>query len=125
MSLSEAAFQKEILKMAALKGWKVMHIADSRRQVKSKKGYKTIGDAGSKGWPDLFLAHPRRGVRVFELKSDKGRLSAEQVVWLNLLTEAGLTCAVLRPRDVLTLGNPAHLFKKDFPADLRWIVSSD
>jgi hypothetical protein len=42
---------------------------------------------GDKGWPDLVLAKPGRLI-VAELKSDTGRLAADQAKWLTTLREA-------------------------------------
>ena len=51
-----------------------------------------------RGWPDLVIAD-RVGRRflVLELKTEKGRLSEEQEVWLAALQDCGVAAAVLRP----------------------------
>jgi hypothetical protein len=50
-----------------------------------------------KGWPDLFMAHPDRGVMAIECKSARGRLTVEQSDWLDTLNRAGVPVAVARP----------------------------
>lgn len=66
--ISEKQFQQQVVDLAKLSGWKTYHTHDSRRS--------------NPGFPDLVLV--RRGRMVFaELKSRKGRVSAEQQAWLD------------------------------------------
>jgi hypothetical protein len=83
-SLSEAAWQQVVRDTALLMGWAAYHTHDSRRS-----------DAG---WPDLVLAGHGRALFV-ELKSQRGRLRAEQLVWLRRLHAAGCEVAIWRPAD--------------------------
>jgi len=48
------------------------------------------------GFPDLVVVGPH-GVLWRELKSSRGRLTPEQVRWLDRLTEAGADADVWRP----------------------------
>jgi hypothetical protein len=82
--VSEAEFQKRITDLCDWLHLKWHHETDSR---KSKKG-----------WPDLVIAGPNHVIFV-ELKTDKGRVSAEQQQWLDTLERAGATVAVWRPAD--------------------------
>ncbi len=50
------------------------------------------------GYPDVTVCGPS-GVLWRELKSSKGRLTAEQRQWLDRLTAAGADAAVWRPAD--------------------------
>jgi len=50
------------------------------------------------GFPDLVVVGPH-GVLWRELKSSRGRLTPEQVRWLDRLTEAGADADVWRPDD--------------------------
>lgn len=82
--MSEASFQGAILEYAALQGFLAYHTHDSRHSAK--------------GYPDLTLV---RGSRLLfaELKTDKGRVSLEQQVWLDALAGAGAEVHIWRPRD--------------------------
>ncbi len=51
------------------------------------------------GWPDLVIAYPGR-LLVRELKTAKGKVTAEQSIWLALLAGAGLDTGVWRPADL-------------------------
>lgn len=81
---SEASLQRAIIDLARATGWLVYHTHDSRHSAK--------------GFPDLVLL---RGDRVIfaELKTDVGRLTAEQLRWLDALEEAGCRTRVWRPAD--------------------------
>ena len=90
--VSEAAFQATVLELAALRGWHAYHTHDSRRS--------------QKGFPDLVLV--RGGSLIFaELKSAKGRISAEQQGWHDALFHVAweigdaklLRVAIWRPAD--------------------------
>ena len=65
---------------------------------------KLVAEGLRKGWPDCCLP-VRSACRSFnalyiEFKTDKGRLTAEQVEYLNLLTENGAMCVVCRDADI-------------------------
>lgn len=74
--MNEAAFQSLIVELARLMGWThIYHTHDSRRSAS--------------GFPDLVLI---RGPRILfiEIKSETGRVSADQESWLEALRA---TCA--------------------------------
>ena len=78
--------QSVVIAAAKRAGWLVYHTHDSRR---SQAGY-----------PDLALVHEQRGVAMFrELKTEKGKLRPDQVLWLRALTAAGQDAKVWRPID--------------------------
>jgi hypothetical protein len=87
---SEASFQKQVLALAKLKGWRDYHTHDSRRSAA--------------GFPDLVLV---RGERLIfaELKRDGGKPRPEQMEWLTALGGVGgIVCGhvqtfVWRPAD--------------------------
>lgn len=83
-ALSEAAFQKRILDYCQLRGFKVFHDTDPRRN--------------ERGWPDLVIGGPN-GVLFRELKTNTGRIRPEQEVWITLLQDAGVDARIWRPRD--------------------------
>jgi VRR-NUC domain-containing protein len=81
---SEAVFMATVRQAAAVFGWKVLHIYDSRRS--------------SGGFPDLLMVRRDRLVAA-ELKSATGRVRPEQTDWLNALKAAGVETHVWRPGD--------------------------
>ena len=97
MTQSEKEFMDAIIQLAKTLGWKVMHIRDSRRQVKPGVW---VGDADSAGWPDLFCVHSKKGLAIaLEAKVEKGRTNPKQEEWLDALDNAGIPSYVVRPND--------------------------
>jgi VRR-NUC domain len=93
--VSEADLQRAILDCAKLTGWLCYHTYDSRRSAP--------------GFPDLvlcnILSQQANGVvtqeLIFaELKSERGRVSSEQRVWITALRAAGQEVYIWRPRDL-------------------------
>jgi hypothetical protein len=82
--LTEKEFQAQVLTLARWCGWWAFHPFDSRRSAP--------------GWPDLALLRPPR-VLFVELKSDRGRVTAEQEWVLEALRACGLEVCVWRPSD--------------------------
>lgn len=80
----EREWQQQVIDLARMYGWLVYHTFDSRRS--------------EPGFPDLTLVHS--GVVFAELKTDRGRLSPAQEVWLSRLRAAGAEVHVWRPRDL-------------------------
>jgi hypothetical protein len=93
--ISEADWQRKVIEAAGYYGWMVAHFRAAQTQI----GWRTPVAANGKGFPDLVLAKPGRAVLFRELKSEKGRLSPEQVVWGDVLEHAGADWAVWRPSD--------------------------
>lgn len=90
----EATFQAQVVELARILGWQVLHV---RRSI--GKGHRWTTTTSVKGWPDLFLWHPRHGVLARELKTDTGKLTAEQEEVLASLCAAGVDAGVWRPVD--------------------------
>lgn len=89
LTVSEAAFQTLVVDLARWLGWACWHDNDSRRN-----------DAG---WPDLVLVRDERMI-VAELKTERGRLRAEQAYWMRLLLRVqGVEYRLWRPRDWETI----------------------
>jgi hypothetical protein len=90
LAITEAQFQQRVIDLATLTGWHVTHF----RAVFTGGRWRTplTGHAGA---PDLVLA---RGGRVIlaELKTERGRLTAEQKAWLAALGPHG---RIWRPSD--------------------------
>jgi len=95
LSATETQFQEAVVEAAQVHGWIVAHF----RPAKTEKGWRTPVAADGKGFPDLVLAHPQRGVLFRELKSEKGKVSPEQQVWIDTLTAGGADAGFWRPRD--------------------------
>lgn len=79
--MTEAEFQQQIIDTARLLGWKAYHTFDSRRS--------------EPGFPDLVLVRDR--IVYLEVKSETGRVSAEQGEWLAAINAAGGSALVVRP----------------------------
>ncbi|MDP9476328.1 MAG: VRR-NUC domain-containing protein [Actinomycetota bacterium] len=84
-SLSEKAFQAQVVALARMQGWRVYHAHDSRRS--------------EPGFPDLCMVRSPRVVYA-ELKTETGKLSPDQVCWLEELKACpGVETFVWRPSD--------------------------
>ena len=92
--MTERDFQKAVIGLARVCGWKVAHFHDSRLQIRPGV---FVGDRDAAGFPDLVLCHPKHGVAFVELKADKGRLRSEQHVWIGALHVARQVAYVWRP----------------------------
>ena len=84
---SERNLQNRILEAAKALGWLTYHTHDSRRSAP--------------GYPDLTLVRSRRLIFA-ELKSVKGKVTAEQQEWLDRLSATGAECYTWRPADLQT-----------------------
>ena len=84
VELSEKDFEQIVLGMARAYGWFVAHF----RPAQTAKGWRTPVSADGQGYPDLCLVRDDRIVYV-ELKSDKGKLTEPQKVWLEMLQGTG------------------------------------
>lgn len=85
-AISEKDWQLQVLELAGLYGWMTYHTYDSRRS--------------NPGWPDLVLCRPQTGELIYvELKTDRGRVSSAQKLWLEALEACGQEVHVWRPRD--------------------------
>jgi hypothetical protein len=80
----ERDFQRAVCALAKTLGCIVYHTHDSRRS--------------EPGFPDLVIVG-RKGFAFRELKTNGGRLSPEQQVWLDKLTAAKADADVWRPSD--------------------------
>ena len=81
---SEKQFQADVIRHAKRQAWKCYHTHDSRRSAA--------------GFPDLVLIRNGK-LMVVELKTDVGRVSAEQATWLELFAECGVPAMTWRPKD--------------------------
>ena len=96
-AVKESYFQNQVIMLAKLHGWLVMHT----RAVEIRPGVWKTPLTGHPGFPDLVLCHQRgRGLIFAELKADKGRLSDSQELWLQAINENGAEHHVWRPKDI-------------------------
>jgi hypothetical protein len=106
---SEREFQKTVIQMARLLGYRAAHFR--RVRVQRRGGttyYETPAAADGVGWPDLVLVRAagkdRPGRVLFiELKAQRGLVRPTQRAWLALLKEAGAEAYCWRPKDWQTI----------------------
>jgi len=84
--VTEADLREQVRDLCKLFGWKISF---------TWKSYHS-----PKGFPDLVLCNPGQHRVVFaELKSEKGKLTIEQVEWIDALTHCGQEVYLWRPSD--------------------------
>lgn len=90
----EAAFQRQVLDLAKLYGWRRAHF----RPARTVDGWRTPVEGDAKGFPDLILL---RGscIVVAELKRPGAKPSAEQTAWLEAFEAVGAVCFVWNAND--------------------------
>lgn len=93
-AMSEDDLEDNVIKAAQFLGWVVVH----HRPARTKDGEWRTAIKGQKGFPDLCLARDGR-VLLRELKSEKGKTSPGQVIWLEALGDHG---GIWRPSDWLS-----------------------
>lgn len=97
--ISEASWQAQVIELAELHGWSVMHVRRSKVRDDQWATATSIP-----GWPDLTMWRPTPagdGDLIFaELKADRGRLTDDQSHVLGDLLAAGQEVHVWRPKDV-------------------------
>lgn len=111
--MSESQLEAAVLDLAGMTGWLRAHF---RAAMLPCGGWATHM-SGDTGFPDLVLARPGR-LAMVELKDSRGRPSAEQVRWLDVLeTVAGdeVDVCLWRPADWLS-GAVAAYLKGEGPA---------
>jgi hypothetical protein len=94
--MTEDHLLKAVLDMARMLGVTTAHFRPALSQ--SGRWHTAVAGDG-KGFPDLVLVG-RGGILYRELKTEKGRLSPEQVVWLRTLKSAGAGAGIWRPADL-------------------------
>ncbi len=97
MQETEEQFLEKVAEAARLWGWRRVHFRRARAPItkRNKSGWATPVEFDSKGFPDLVLV---RGRVIFaELKSEKGKLTPEQIEWIDTLRNAGAEIYVWRP----------------------------
>jgi hypothetical protein len=92
----EADFQKAVIQLAKLHGWRVMHT----QPAQIRPGRWITPTTGDQGFVDLVMTHPARGTIFVELKANKGVVSNTQWEWINALEDSGEEVHVWRPKDL-------------------------
>ena len=91
--MTERDFQSAIIDLAHLRGYRIHHC----RPAVTPSGKWATHISGDPGFCDLVLAKPGR-ILFLEVKSDRGRVTPDQVAWLAALdTVSGVTARVVRP----------------------------
>lgn len=91
----ERDFQNQLIKLAKRLGY----IVHAERPARTRNSWVTPIQ-GSPGFPDIFLVHILTKVRVWiECKSETGRVSPQQDVWITLLKKSGETVFIWKPQD--------------------------
>lgn len=93
LKMTEQQLQDQVVELALLLGWRVMHV---RRSMKGENG-GWLTATSIAGWPDLVLWHSEHGILFRELKTDRGKLTTEQYDVLMSLRAAGGSAGVWRP----------------------------
>jgi hypothetical protein len=94
MSERERDWQRFVINLAHTLGWRVAHFRTAQNQ---RGQWLTPVAADGAGFPDLVLARDR--IIYAELKTNTGKLSAQQVQWQQAITATGGEHHVWRPRD--------------------------
>lgn len=88
-NVAEARFQAQVVRLARDLGLVVHHHYDSRRSAP--------------GWPDLAIVDPKPGegtLWLVECKTNKGKLTREQELWLRALHGKTVVAECWRPGDM-------------------------
>lgn len=83
-ALSEDQLKKRIIDTAMLYGWRVCHVRPARK----RNGTWITPIEGHAGLPDLVLARDGQ-VLLVELKSERGKPTADQLAWLEAAGDNG------------------------------------
>ena len=103
-AIPEREFQKQVIELAHLFGWKVCEFRKARLKKRGQDTYRTPFGADGMGFPDLVLARELDDGNfvciMAELKSKKGKLSDWQKEWLKALIKVeGIFVFLWRPGD--------------------------
>jgi uncharacterized protein YndB with AHSA1/START domain len=99
---TEPEFATQVEHLLKMFGWHWCHF----RPARTEHGWRTA-ISGHKGFPDYIAVRPPR-LLVFELKSERGKVSPEQQEWLDILGqlkddpygESTVEVYLFRPSDI-------------------------
>lgn len=101
---TEEDFMSAVIELAHLCRWAVAYFRKGRVMRHGVETYETAVGGDGKGFVDLMLFKPGHSPIMAELKSEKGKLSPEQVAWGELLKMSlGIRYFLWRPSDWDTL----------------------
>ena len=94
---SEDSEQEAVVEYCRLRSIPIIHIPNEGKRSMSY-GAKMKRMGLSKGFPDLFIPKPMNGAHglFIELKTDTGKISADQEAWLMFLSREGYKAFVCR-----------------------------
>jgi len=92
MSQTEKDFARAFEDYLRIKGWRFAHFRPAQKQ----NGHWVTAMSGDAGFPDYVLVRNWRVVFV-ELKSEKGKPTIDQEVWLDALRATSAQVYVLKP----------------------------
>jgi hypothetical protein len=85
-AVTEKMWQRQVESWARRAGWLPYHTHNSM--------------GSTSGFPDLVLLRPRTSEVIYaELKTDRGKLSQPQLLWIDALKACGQRVFVWRPSD--------------------------
>jgi hypothetical protein len=90
--MTEPELLAAVLDLARVFGWRTAHF----RAAQTRYGWRTPVQGDGAGFPDLVVVRGSRVIAI-ELKSDTGKVTAEQRLWLDALTDAGVLTCIWRP----------------------------
>ena len=100
LAISEASFQSQVVELARLYGWRLIHI----KPTQIRPGRWVTATTGDSGFPDLVMARGKSLIFA-ELKRANGRLSDGQKVWIDALVRAGQEVYIWYPLDLPDIKN--------------------
>jgi hypothetical protein len=100
--VSEAELTNHVKSLARRGGWCGYHVRYSEAVVEGVHTMRLNGHSDAHGMPDWVFVNEQPGLPLLliELKSEKGRVSADQGRWADLLDRTnGVLSAIWRPSD--------------------------
>ncbi|HET7070108.1 MAG TPA: VRR-NUC domain-containing protein [Nocardioides sp.] len=102
-----------VLYRAKKYGWKVAHAGRGAVSERPDGGQVWVTPM-AEGWPDLSCFKAGHRPIFIELKREQGKVSDDQIAWLQLLNLCGCPAVVVRPSD-LREGRVETIFKTGSP----------
>jgi len=92
-TIAERDWLSQVLDLAHLYGWVVAHF---RPGMNRRGSWSTPVQGDGVGFPDLVLLRPPELI-VAELKTNRGKVTREQAVWIDSFSACGIESYVWRP----------------------------
>ena len=94
LKIKESDLAQQVEELLNLYGWCWCHF----RPAIERSGKWLTALSGQSGFPDYIAARGHR-LLIFELKSEKGKLSEVQEMWLHVLDQCPIEVHTWRPSD--------------------------